>query len=198
MAVFGDAHLALRAKDEVRARVVRFLKARQAEFLHPVRLDLQVYSVTGRVAAGPAEAFRAPGSELLRAGAVSTMPGRSAFVLAGNTKNFVADYDVEVAEKSQIAAPIVGQSFVAGAQLTTLNPALAEYFPVDRGVLVLEVLSDTPAESGGLTAGDVIVRIGGEEVSSMEDLRFGIGYLDRPLRLRVIRRGESIDIIIRE
>jgi S1-C subfamily serine protease len=92
---------------------------------------------------------------------------------------------------------IAGQSFVAGAQLQSLNPDLATYFNVEEGVLVTEVLEGTPAAEAGLTSGDVIVQVGGEPVASLEDLRFGIGYFERPLRLRVIRKGEPVSIVIR-
>ena len=91
---------------------------------------------------------------------------------------------------------IVGQSFVAGAQLTPLNEGLAEYFQVDGGVLVTEVLDGTPASEAGILAGDVIIRVGTEDVSSLNDLRFGIGYFERPLRLRVIRKGSPLELVI--
>lgn len=92
---------------------------------------------------------------------------------------------------------MAGQSFVAGAQLQPLNEDLASYFQVDEGVLVMEVLEGTPASQAGLLAGDVIIRVGGEQVSSLKDLRFGVGYLERPLRLQVIRKGEPVQILIR-
>jgi C-terminal processing protease CtpA/Prc len=90
---------------------------------------------------------------------------------------------------------ILGQRFVAGAQFTPLNPELAEYFQADEGVLVTEVLEGTPADEAGLQAGDVIVRVGSEPVTSLEDLRFALGYLDRPLRLQVIRQGSPVEIV---
>jgi len=92
---------------------------------------------------------------------------------------------------------IAGQSFVAGAQLQPLNPDLASYFHVEEGLLVTEVLEGTPAFEAGLLAGDVITRVGGQRVASLNDLRFGIGYLDRPLRLQIIRKGDPMDILIR-
>lgn len=92
---------------------------------------------------------------------------------------------------------LVGQNFVAGAQLKPLNPDLAEYFGVDQGVLVTEVLDETPAHQAGMLAGDVIVRVGTEDVSSMDDLRFGVGFFERPLRLRIIRKGSPVEIVIR-
>jgi hypothetical protein len=92
---------------------------------------------------------------------------------------------------------IAGQSFVAGAKLQSLNPDLAGYFQVDEGVLVTEVLEGTPAARAGIMAGDVIVGVGGERVASLEDFRFGVGYFERPIRLRVIRKGNPVEIVIR-
>jgi C-terminal processing protease CtpA/Prc len=92
---------------------------------------------------------------------------------------------------------IAGQSFVAGAQLQILNPDLASYFQVEDGVLVTEVLEGSPAQEAGLLAGDVVTQVGGERVSSLDDLRFGIGYFERPLRLRVVRKGHPLEIVIR-
>lgn len=91
---------------------------------------------------------------------------------------------------------IVGQSFVAGAQLTPLNSSLAEYFHVDEGVLVTEVLEGTPAAQAGLQSGDVITRVGSETISSLDDLRFALGYLDRPLRIRLVRKGSPRELVI--
>lgn len=92
---------------------------------------------------------------------------------------------------------ITGQSFVAGAQLQTLNSDLASYFQVEEGLLVTEVLDSTPAAEAGLLAGDVIVRVGGARVASLEDLRFGVGYLERPLRLQIVRKGSPVEVVIR-
>lgn len=89
---------------------------------------------------------------------------------------------------------LVGRSFVAGAQLAPLNPALGEYFRVEEGVLVMEVVEGTPAQEAGLVAGDVIVRVGSQDVSSLEDLRFGLGYVQGPLTVRVIRKGEALEL----
>lgn len=90
---------------------------------------------------------------------------------------------------------IIGQSFVAGAQLAPLNPSLGEYFGTEEGVLVMEVVEGTPAQEWGLQAGDVIVRAGDQEVSSLEDLRFSLGYLEGRLRVRIIRKGKPLQLV---
>lgn len=66
---------------------------------------------------------------------------------------------------------LFGERFVAGAELTNLNPQLAEYFAVDEGVLVTEVVPGSPAYEAGLKGGDVIIRVGDTEVDSVSTLR---------------------------
>jgi len=90
-----------------------------------------------------------------------------------------------------------GGGLVAGAELKALNPELAKYFRVDRGILVLGVLEGTPAAEANLQGGDVIITVAGDSVSSLEDLKFGLAYFGRPLRLRVVRDGEPVEVIIR-
>lgn len=89
----------------------------------------------------------------------------------------------------------LGADYVAGARMVDLNPALAEYFAVERGVLAVEVLDGSPAADAGLLPGDVIVAVGNREIGSVEELR--VAMLDRrdeELQLRVIRKGETVRI----
>ena len=92
---------------------------------------------------------------------------------------------------------ILGQNIMLGAQVAPLNPELAEYFPVDEGVFVIEVMEGTPAFDAGLRGGDIIISVAGEEVFSLSDLRFGLGVFERPLQIQVIRKGEPVEIRIR-
>jgi C-terminal processing protease CtpA/Prc len=92
---------------------------------------------------------------------------------------------------------IVGQNIMLGAQLAPLNPELAEYFPVDEGVFVIQVLEGTPAFDAGLQGGDIIISVAGEEVISLTDLRFGLEVFEGPLLIQVIRKGEPVEILIR-
>jgi serine protease Do len=59
-----------------------------------------------------------------------------------------------------------------GIKAEAMSDQLAAYFGADAGgVLVGEVIEDTPAAVAGLQAGDVIVRLDGEELSDLADLR---------------------------
>jgi serine protease Do len=53
-----------------------------------------------------------------------------------------------------------------GIEAESLSGQLAEYFGVKDGVLIRSVAKDSPAEKGGLKAGDVVVKVNGEAVTS--------------------------------
>jgi C-terminal processing protease CtpA/Prc len=59
-----------------------------------------------------------------------------------------------------------------GVQLHELDEDLAPYFKTKEGegVLVLKVFEDSPAEAAGIKAGDVIVKIGDEEIEEIDDV----------------------------
>jgi membrane-associated protease RseP (regulator of RpoE activity) len=59
-----------------------------------------------------------------------------------------------------------------GVQVEAMTPELRRYFraPEDRGLLVVRVEPDRPAERAGLRVGDVILSAGGEAVREPFDL----------------------------
>jgi S1-C subfamily serine protease len=64
-----------------------------------------------------------------------------------------------------------GTSGVAGAQLTAITDGLARVIGVQRGVLVTHAAPGSPAQRSGLEDGDVIVRVAGEPVHTVAQLR---------------------------
>lgn len=83
----------------------------------------------------------------------------------------------------------LGARALAGAQLTTLNPDLGEYFETDRGVLVTSVADGTPAADAGLEAGDVIIAVNGAEVDDVRDVRRQAAAAET-IELTILRRGD--------
>lgn len=59
-----------------------------------------------------------------------------------------------------------------GVQMANLNKDLARYFDADEqaGVLILSVAKDSPAEKAELKAGDIILKIDGENIADTDDL----------------------------
>ena len=63
-----------------------------------------------------------------------------------------------------------------GVMLGALTPELAEALEVEHeGVLVNEVMPDTPAEKAGLEDGDVITHFNGKPFNDVSKLRFAVG-----------------------
>jgi len=58
-----------------------------------------------------------------------------------------------------------------GIHIQDLDKNLAEYFQVEehKGVVITQVVEDSPAEKAGLKSGDVIVKIGDESIHYTED-----------------------------
>jgi membrane-associated protease RseP (regulator of RpoE activity) len=90
----------------------------------------------------------------------------------------------------------VGLRSVAGAELSELNPGLAEYFGTTEGVLVLNARDGTPAAKAGLTAGDVIVQVNGTGVASIPELRRAVqrAGAGSVVRVSVLRRGQTVEL----
>jgi len=67
---------------------------------------------------------------------------------------------------------------------------LGAYFGVDRreGVLVVEVVDDSPAEEAGVLAGDVILKVEGKEITSADKL---VKYI------RKYEPGDEVDLTIK-
>jgi predicted metalloprotease with PDZ domain len=78
-----------------------------------------------------------------------------------------------------------------GVKTESLNDQLREYFaaPADLGVLVKEVIKDSPAENVGLKAGDVIIKVADRDIENSRDLVRSINYYnpDEVVEITVIR-----------
>ena len=77
-----------------------------------------------------------------------------------------------------------------GVRVVELNEGLAQYFDVKEGegVLVIEVIDDSPAEEAGIEPGDVILKVDDRQVTSV------------PKFLKYIRKaepGEKVEIVLK-
>jgi serine protease Do len=86
-----------------------------------------------------------------------------------------------------------------GVTIQELTPGLAEHFGLsesDGGVLVSQVLSDTPASASGIQRGDVILTIDEEGFRTATEFRNMIAEIDPGNRVEigVFREGRNISI----
>jgi serine protease Do len=80
-----------------------------------------------------------------------------------------------------------------GVRIENLSPDLGSYFGVadGKGVLVLEVFKETPAEKAGLKAGDVITKAGDRKVEDSDDLVSALRDSEKKVTLTVMRQKAS-------
>ena len=97
-------------------------------------------------------------------------------------------YDVRIPRVERIFKEInLGQGGYIGVEIRDVSADLGSYFGVGccEGVLVLEVVEDSPAEKAGLKAGDVIIKADGEDVHRSD------GFADY---VRGHEPGDKLDI----
>jgi serine protease Do len=87
-----------------------------------------------------------------------------------------------------------------GVMIQHVNQEIAEQFGLERpiGALVGEVSPDSPAEKGGIKAGDIIVEYMGKEVTEMEMLPAMVGQtaVDTKAQVIVFRDGKEKELTI--
>jgi len=105
--------------------------------------------------------------------------------VVGINTAIAADYEnIGFAISTDTAIPVINslvkKGFVSwawlGVKMLTVTPAIKEQYglPVDYGALIVEVLSDTPAEKGGLKPDDIIIKFGDIETRDSDQLRAAI------------------------
>jgi serine protease Do len=88
-----------------------------------------------------------------------------------------------------------------GVSVENLGDQLGEYFGVKSGdgVLVRSVKKGSPAESTGLRAGDVIVKVDGERISDAADLRSALrGRRGKMVSISIVRdrREQTVSVTL--
>ncbi len=93
----------------------------------------------------------------------------------------------------------IPSSFRLGVSVEDLTGQLGEYFGVKdgEGVLVRSVKKGSPADSGGLRAGDVIVKVDGEKVSDSSDLRSALrGRRGKTFPIGIVRDKRETSVTV--
>jgi serine protease DegQ len=88
-----------------------------------------------------------------------------------------------------------------GVAIQDLTPDLAESLNLkgDEGALIAKIERGSPADSGGLRSGDVVVAVDGRAIRSATDFRNRIGLLrvGTPVQLTVVRDGGQKSVTVR-
>jgi S1-C subfamily serine protease len=86
----------------------------------------------------------------------------------------------------------------AGGQHVTAEIAQSLGLPRPEGVLVNEVVPESPAAAAGIRTGDVVLNVNGHAIDDPDGLRFRIAIapLDLPARLTLWRAGQLRDVSV--
>ena len=89
-----------------------------------------------------------------------------------------------------------GKGGYLGVQVKNLSDQLQTYFEVDNGVLIEEVMKDSPAEKAGLKAGDVITSINDRKIEDPRDLVRTVNYYnpDEEVEVTFTRKGSQDEV----
>ncbi len=196
----GDPYVAGDSVVTSRGTVVRLRAATSGERTVAVPFDLPA-AVGAPGAPEPGERppfgfylFRGPGSDSL-AREMHEL-GESAPVMALDWTLGDAPWD-SVSVYRPLAPYLLGQNRVAGAEVVDLRPELAEYFQVEGGILVVNVPDRTPASSAGIQPGDVLIRMDGAPLRSIDDLRRGLVRAADDLPVTLVRKGRTIQVLLK-
>ena len=84
-----------------------------------------------------------------------------------------------------------GEGRTLGIGVTPLTKQLAEHFGVDGGVMIGEVVENSPAAKAGLKAGDIVVEANGKAVNDQKELvRLVNEKKDGDVTLTIVRDGK--------
>jgi serine protease Do len=87
-----------------------------------------------------------------------------------------------------------------GIEFQPISGQLAKYFKLDaeEGVLVASVDEDGPAATGGVKAGDVLLKLAGKDIHSGSDLREALAETDpgREIPVTILRDGTRTELTV--
>jgi len=122
-------------------------------------------------------------------------------------KDLVNDLDIDIHLDSifdKYYSKTYEETAFLGVHCEDISDQLREYFNVrsDGGVLISEVVKNSPAENAGLKAGDVIIAINEDEIWDSYDLTTTVKEYEpkEEVKLKVIRKGrvKKINIALGE
>ncbi|MEA1939225.1 MAG: Do family serine endopeptidase [Candidatus Caldatribacteriota bacterium] len=88
-----------------------------------------------------------------------------------------------------------------GVYIQKVTPEIAEQFDITeaQGVLVGDVIEDSPAEESGIKRGDIILKVNDEEVNSPEELQDKIRSIDigKKANIEIVRDDKEMNFIVK-
>jgi len=112
-------------------------------------------------------------------------------------------FAIPINDAIEIASELIEHGYISGRPLLgitgqTVSDANADYLDWVVGVYIRSVAEGSAAETAGMLVGDIITGLGGEDIESMEALRFALRDYKAgdTTKITVWRDGDSINLTI--
>lgn len=126
-------------------------------------------------------------------GMATSGPRRTAVIIPAATVNRVVD---QLVQRGRIAQGYlgIGMQPVAFPEATRQSLGLDN----DRGLLVVAVAPDSPADKGGMLLGDIVVAAAGTPITSVQSLQpfLDSENVDKAIALDVVRGGQRVKLSV--
>ena len=101
--------------------------------------------------------------------------------------------NLEIFHAGDFDIPGGGKGGYLGVKVKEISDQLLEYFEVKNGVLIEEVIKDSPAGKAGLMAGDIISSINDRTIEDYQDLIRTVSYYnpEEKVELKFVRKGKN-------
>lgn len=123
---------------------------------------------------------------------------KSLRVTVGKYRSDLAHLGIAVPDVPPVHVRVFGGSEIDGLKVLTLNSQLGEYFgaPRGKGVLVERVKGKSAAAKAGFKAGDVILKLGDEEIEESDDLWSAMEEYEEgdTATFSILRKGASLTL----
>ena len=128
--------------------------------------------------------------------------GINTAILSRSGGNIGIGFAIPIHMVRQVAEQLIEHGQVQrgqlGVQAQAMTPELAEAFGLKQieGVVITEVVEGSPAEQAGIIPGDILVRIDGEDIHDVKDMRNVLGMLraGREVEIELLRGRETVAI----
>lgn len=120
-------------------------------------------------------------------------------------------FAIPINRASSIAEQLIAKGKVdhsyLGIQMTALSPETRERlqseagisFKQDRGIAIVKVVPNSPADRAGLKAGDILTAVAGQEVKTPTEVQKAVAQTEvgRELPLSLDRDGQAIELVVK-
>jgi len=107
------------------------------------------------------------------------------------------EYAAKLVKGDDVSRPQIGISMADLTQATMLYYYYGIEIPkdIEKGVVIVEVLDDSPAKEAGLKKGDIVVEVGSNKVSNMAELKYELYKykVGDKVKLKVNRNGVEME-----